>query len=242
MLILNLGCGTKTSAHPAVVNLDRSIYLRIRCHPLLRRLGPLLARGSRRVNLDLLPDNIRVHDISRGLPYETGSVDVVYHSHLLEHLDRDVALDLLREGRRVLRSGGVQRIVVPDLERLCRQYLASLEYCLLQSAASAGHVQRIADLLEQSVRRESFGSSRQVPWRRWLEGLLLGDARRRGETHQWMYDRVTLPHLLSELEFQEVSVQRFDTSWIPSWRDYGLDLNGDGGEYRPGSLYVEARR
>jgi hypothetical protein len=32
-----------------------------------------------------------VHDISRGLPFPPDTIDVVYHSHLFEHLDRSAA-------------------------------------------------------------------------------------------------------------------------------------------------------
>lgn len=242
MLILNLGCGTKTCAHPAVVNLDHSLYLRIRCHPMLRLIARLLVRGHRGDTLRRLPDNLRACDLRKGLPYATGSVDVVYHSHLLEHLDRDAAAGFLKEGWRVLRAGGVQRVVVPDLERLCRRYLASLDDCLGRTASRADHEQHIADLIEQSVRREAFGSSRQPRWRRRLEGFLFGDARRRGETHQWMYDRISLSERLIAAGFREVGIQGFDTSWVPGWGDYRLDLDDAGSEYRPGSLYVEARR
>ena len=37
MLILNLGCGTKVSDDPAVVNIDWSIMLRIRRNPCCAR-------------------------------------------------------------------------------------------------------------------------------------------------------------------------------------------------------------
>lgn len=241
MLILNLGCGLKTSAHPAVVNLDHSIYFRLRYHPLWRRVAPWVTRGERRAALLALPANLRLHDLTRGLPYADASVDLIYHSHFLEHLDRDAAVVLLREVRRVLVPGGLQRVVVPDLEPLCRAYLASLEQSLLNDDAQALHERHIAALLEQSVRREAFGSAHQPQWRRRLEGLLFGDARRRGETHQWMYDRVSLPRLLAEQGFHTITLCRFDTSALPDWDVYGLDRDATGAEYRPGSLYVEAR-
>lgn len=42
MQILNLGCGTKVSDDPAVVNIDWSIMLRIKRNPLLRAAVPVL--------------------------------------------------------------------------------------------------------------------------------------------------------------------------------------------------------
>ena len=44
-----------------------------------------------------------------------------------------------------------------------------------------------------------------APLRRKLETLFVGDARRRGETHQWMYDRINLPGLLQEIGFKHVT-------------------------------------
>ncbi len=55
------------------------------------------------------------HNFRYGLPFEDNSVDYVYSSHLLEHLHRDDALQLLGEVHRILKPGGWVRICVPDL-------------------------------------------------------------------------------------------------------------------------------
>lgn len=88
MKVLNLGCATKTSGHPSVVNIDWSILLRIRSNPVLKVLAPVLLNGTRLKRFQHLPDNLLVHDLSRGIPFPDASVDVVYHSHMLEHLGR----------------------------------------------------------------------------------------------------------------------------------------------------------
>lgn len=241
-VLLNLGCGAKTSDRPGVVNMDWSVLLRLRHDPLLRWLAPLVLHGERRRRFDRLPRNIRVHDLARGIPYADASVDVAYHSHVLEHLDREVAPRMLREVWRVLKPGGVQRIVVPDLEALCRAYLAQLESCAAGHAPSAMHDESVAALLEQSVRREAAGTRQQRPLRRWIENRLLGDARQRGETHQWMYDRVNLATLLRDVGFREVRQVDFRMSAVADWPAYGLDTDDAGREYRPGSLYIEATK
>ena len=53
-----------------------------------------------------------VHDLSKGIPFDDNSVDVVYHSHLLEHIDRKNVPTFLKEIRRVLKPRGIHRIVV----------------------------------------------------------------------------------------------------------------------------------
>ena len=240
--VVNLGCGDKVGTHPDVVNVDWSVYLRFRTRPLLAWLPPLVLDAKRRERYLNLPRNIVAHDISRGLPFGDASVDVVYHSHMLEHLDRSRAPAFLAEVHRVLRPGGVHRIVVPDLEQLARLYLEDLARRAPVVAEWAGHDASVAEIIEQSVRREAAAALSLTGLRRRLYTLVFGDARRRGETHQWLYDRVNLGALLVEAGYREIRVERFDTSRIEGWQEYGLDTDAAGGQYKPGSLYLEACR
>ncbi len=240
MRILNLGCGTKTSRDAAVINIDWSVYLRLKKNPVLRAVAPLILRGERLDRFRSLPVNVMVHNLTNGIPFDSDSVDAVYHSHVLEHFDRDAAKKFLLEVRRVLKPGGIQRIVVPDLEEICRTYLAHIPVCEKDPREAARHDSYIASLIEQSVRKAAHGTSRQKPFRRRIENLLLGDARKRGETHQWLYDRISLSALLIDLGYREPRVQRFNMSLIPGWNERGLDLDDQGREYKPASLYIEA--
>lgn len=212
----------------------------IKSTPVLRSIAPLLMDSQRRANFKSLPTNIQYHNLMKPLPYESASVDVVYHSHVLEHFDRDVAESFLLEAKRTLKPGGIQRVVVPDLEEACRSYLDHVDRCSSNSGDAAGHDQFVAAILEQAVRREAIGTARQGPLRRWIENHFIGDARKRGETHQWMYDRVNLTEKLLRLGFREVHVQKFNESLIPSWNELHLDQDPSGNEYKPESLYVEA--
>ena len=56
----------------------------------------------------------------------TGSVDVIYTSHVFEHIPRGKAERALREWHRVLRPGGRLLLAMPDLEALTRVYLENL--------------------------------------------------------------------------------------------------------------------
>jgi predicted SAM-dependent methyltransferase len=240
MIILNLGCGTKVSASPDILNIDWSMYLRMKRNRFLQSLAPFLLDGERLNRFYDLPDNVMLHNLSKGIPFASNSVDVVYHSHLFEHLDRSVAHDFLSEIRRVLKTGGILRIVVPDLENLCRSYLSHIVIAEANPKEADLHDEYVARMIEQSVRREAYGTSRQPLLRRWIENKILGDARQRGETHQWMYDKINLGNLLSKFGYRNIEQRTYDTSLIPKWQDYGLDLDEDGNEYKPGSLYLEA--
>lgn len=242
MKILNLGCGHKVGVHPDVVNIDWSMYLRLRNNKLLTLIMPMLLNNERLRRFEQLPSNIMAHDLSQGIPFPDSSVDVIFHSNMLEHLDREVAPKFLAEAFRVLKPGGIHRIVVPDFEQDCAKYLAHLAACAADPQAQAQHDDYIARVLEQSVRREAAGTSLQAPLRRKIENMLLGDARRRGETHQWMYDRISLATTLKRLGYRDAVLASYNTSRIASWSQYGLDTNPDGSEYAPGSLYMEASK
>jgi len=106
------------------------------------------------------PDVIR-HDIRKGLPFPAASFGVVYHSHILEHLDRAAGLALMRECNRVLKPHGILRVVVPDLEFSCRFYLESLERVLSETTAVARehYDWSVLNLLDQMVRTRSGGET-----------------------------------------------------------------------------------
>lgn len=238
MLVLNLGCGYQTSAR--CTNIDWSIPVRLRGSRIGRRIAPLILQGERRAAYDAMDGSAMRHDLRKGIPFGDGAVDAVYHSHVLEHLDRDAVPGFLAEVRRVLRPGGIHRIVVPDLETQARTYLSTLDAGLQGELPVDAHEASVHDLIEQLVRREAYGSSTRSKGRRRLENAVLGDARKRGETHQWMWDRVSLPHELLAAGFSDPRVVSYSESRIPDWPGYLLDQGRDGQEYRPGSLYVEA--
>lgn len=242
MIILNVGCGAKVSNRPGVINIDWSVLLRLRVNRFLRLVAPFFMTEERRKRFDALGDNVMVHDLSRGIPFESNSVDVVYHSHMLEHLDRDIADKFMMEVNRVLKPGGLHRIVVPDLEQLCGSYLKSLDRFRGGPDEAGNHDELVGAIIEQCVRREAAGSRGQPPFRRAIENLLLGDARKRGETHQWMYDRINLSHLLVSAGFKDPRVEQYNSSSIPDWSGYYLDQDQMGTEINTGSLYMEANK
>ena len=125
---LNLGCGSR--CHPEWTNID------------------IAARG---------PGVIR-HDLSRGIPLLGASCAVVYHAAALEHLRRPDAAAFVLECHRVLKPGGVLRVGVPDLEKICRLYLARLESALAGEAASAYDYDWVMmELYDQATREKSGG-------------------------------------------------------------------------------------
>lgn len=112
------------------------------------------------INIDMTPTGAEVvrHDLSRGIPLADASCDVIYASHLLEHILHSDAPTFLKECYRVMRPGGVIRVAVPDLERICREYLAKLDGALNGDPASAKDLEWITlEMYDQSVRERSGG-------------------------------------------------------------------------------------
>lgn len=115
------------------------------------------------INIDIVPQSPEViqHDLSRGVPLPDASCDVVYHAAVLEHLRCADAETFLGECFRVLKPGGVVRVGVPDLEKICRLYLSKLSTALNgDQAAAHGYDWMLLELLDQSVRESSGGAMR----------------------------------------------------------------------------------
>ena len=69
MKILNLGCGTKTCNQSNVVNIDWSIYLRLKKIKILRPIITLLMSGERLKRFKSIADEIMVYDLSKGISF-----------------------------------------------------------------------------------------------------------------------------------------------------------------------------
>lgn len=55
-------------------------------------------------------------------PFSDDSISFIYSSHFFEHVSDETALNLLKESFRVLKPGGVFRMVVPDFALFLKKY------------------------------------------------------------------------------------------------------------------------
>jgi len=238
---LNLGSSARVS--PRWNNVDSSWLFRVARHPRMaafaQRLGLLSADRYQRIQR--LGRGFILWNLTKGIPFPDGTFDVVYHSHVLEHIDREAAPGFLEECFRALKKGGILRVVVPDLETLARRYLAIVDR-MGREPLAAEHSAAIDEIFDQMVRRIPKERANRRPLVHWLENILVGDTARSGELHRWMYDRFSLERLLKDTGF--AAIGRFDaaTSQIHGWTSFGLDLEPDGSPYKPGSLYLEGTR
>jgi SAM-dependent methyltransferase len=189
---VNLGCGSV--APEGWTNIDRSPGIVIAkipgLRPLLRSLRLL---GGPQADVRW-PSNVRRHDVRRGLPFATGTVGVIYSSHMLEHLANSDARGLIAECRRVLRHDGLLRLALPDLRKMAMQYIQSVD----DSAA------------DMFVRASGMGfEDRTRGPKRAVE--LLSGAR-----HKWMYDAASVQVILRDLEFPQTRVCSFRQGRCPA--------------------------
>ncbi|MBU4464010.1 MAG: methyltransferase domain-containing protein [Proteobacteria bacterium] len=57
-------------------------------------------------------------DITRKLAFPDESVDIIFTEHVIEHVSFIDGISFMRESKRILKHGGVFRVVIPALEKL----------------------------------------------------------------------------------------------------------------------------
>src|SRR3989442_2634462 len=97
-LCVNVGCGLSTGA--SWVNIDSSPSLRLSRLPLV---GEVLVRVAR---LPAWPPSARYGDIVKGTTIRPGSCDLIFASHVLEHLSEEDCSLALAHIYASLRPGG----------------------------------------------------------------------------------------------------------------------------------------
>lgn len=127
---LNLGCGKRFSVKPCWKNID---YYSIDPH-------------------------VQAHNLLDGIPFGDFTFDAVYHSNVLEHFTRIDGKDFLTECFRVLKPGGVLRVVVPDMEDICREYFTAIKKASDGEPTWQKRYEWIVlEMLDQMVRIKSGG-------------------------------------------------------------------------------------
>jgi SAM-dependent methyltransferase len=173
-LKLNSGCGT--SGIEGWVNIDNSPSI------LLSRL-PF---GRRIFRTPDWPRNVRRADVRKRIPFPDSSVSCIYSSHAFECLTYEESVAVARECFRVLRPGGILRIVVPDLGIFVRDYLEGT------ADAMASH-----RFISRLLLTPSFS-----------------DVVHAGAHQKQMFDGRSLVHMLQEAGFPSPEVSTFCSSRI----------------------------
>ena len=211
---INVGCGATPTA--GWQNFDNSLTIRLARWPGVTRLFKLLnIRNGQASWLGGIANDfdIRYADATVRIPCADKSVEVVYSSHMIEHLDRSGAQAFVAEIKRVLQPGGLVRLAVPDLALFVQQYMATGD----------------ADTF---VARTSMGLDRPVGVAARAKLALVGPR----DHHLWMYDGASLTRLLSEAGFTDIATMPPGETRIPAPGSLNLVERADE------SVYIEASR
>ncbi len=128
------------------------------------------------VNVDARPGPnvhhvMRIEDLSG---FATGSAELVYASHCLEHVSHHKVAAVLAEWFRVLRPGGLVRISVPDFDLLCVIYAASghrIESIIQPLMGGQNHPANFHyTCFTESSLRECLAAAGFVDVKRWQHG------------------------------------------------------------------------
>jgi len=198
---LHLGCGLNTPKD--WINLDGSWNAWIAKHSFLRYLLKI-SHIVPPAQLDIpWSPTILVHDVRKGLPFEDNSLDAIYASHFLEHLYFVEAQRLLKECYRVLRPGGVMRMVVPDLRAIIQEYIEQ------QTARRVNDTQSSpADRFNQRLLlRSAEPPSGNILYRVYTS---LKDF----HSHKWMYDADSLVRQFQLAGFSNAREELYQQSRI----------------------------
>lgn len=112
------------------------------------------------VNVDFSVTGINViaHNLNLGIPFPDDTFDVVYHSHVLEHFSKKNADFFIKECYRVLKTNGILRVVIPDLEQIVLEYQKQLNLAIKGDKKSElNYNWIILELFDQMVRNYSGG-------------------------------------------------------------------------------------
>lgn len=161
-----------------------------------------------------------IHDCRWNLPFDDGSVELLFAEHFLEHLEPTVEVPrFLAEVRRVLAPGGRLRVVVPDVELYLRAYCAGDWESLRRIRPLSGRRDRWFPVEYETPLELAQFVMRQFP----------------AEPHQYGYDADTLSVVLAKAGLHSVERLPYAESRHP-------ELALDHPERASESLYVEAVR
>lgn len=202
-LRLHLGCGLNTPE--GWINLDGSWNAWLAKHPSLRRLVKALRLlPPSQLDIPWSPD-IFIHDVRKPLPFPDNAFSAIYASHLLEHLYLEEGKRLLKECFRVLKPGGVLRMVVPDLQAIVLEYMGEKPFG--DSHESDDAMSRADRLNKRLGLRSPEPPSGNILYR-------LYTALKDFHSHKWMYDAESLIGYFKWAGFVEVQEMPFHRSRI----------------------------
>ena len=105
----------KIHAPKIPINKDRKVYVNLGC-------GAHTSKEFINIDTRTMPEIHYIHEVQKLPMFQNNSVDLLYASHLVEHIPRNELPTVFREWYRVLKVGGVLRFGVPNFDALIEIY------------------------------------------------------------------------------------------------------------------------
>jgi len=139
---------------------------------------------------------------------DDNSVSIIFCSHVVEHIPQIRIEDVFKEFNRVLKPGGVLRILTPDMEKILKAYASDDDEFFDMALQEDPNLR--TDLGRGGIIANWFNSPGQdtVLLNRNLTEFITGVA------HQYLYDFRMLEILLMNNGFNEISKNKFQESTI----------------------------
>jgi predicted SAM-dependent methyltransferase len=144
-----------------------------------------------------ISENIKYGNIVNGLLKHNGTCDAVYCSHVLEHLTYEEFITAIGNTYLLLKKGGVFRLVMPDLRKLCENYLKD-------EANPKAAVEFIN------------GSGMALRQRRKLRDRIISVFA--NSRHQWLWDYNAAKEILERAGFTEIRICEYNDSAITEFK------------------------
>ncbi|MFA5894337.1 MAG: methyltransferase domain-containing protein [Candidatus Shapirobacteria bacterium] len=195
---INLGSGP--DGIKGWINYDWGLLPLFGKFPLFRKV--LVTLGILDKSYERKWEGVILHDLRKGIPMADNSVDWVYSSNFLEHLEKYETEKLLSECLRVLKVNGKIRIVVPDIGKVMEKYKNTGD----------------ADVFC----REFYGYDKDK---------MFGVSKSAVRGHQWMYDYQSLSNLLNKVGFVKITKSTFRKSTMRDIELLDLSIHQELGLY-----------
>ena len=213
MKIVNVGCGSNPTKN--ALNFDNSFTIVLANNSwlywLVRKLGYAGPLTDQFVKI-IKEYKIQKADATN-LPLQKNTIDVIYSSHMIEHMGQDELAVFLKKSFETLKSGGTLRLLTPDFRIKVDDYLESGDADIFFKNTLLGR-----------------GSSRGILKQR-IKLFFFGD-----RSHLFLYDATSLSKRLKYAGFIDIKILKAGETTI------SFETNIDYSERKDESLYIEAKK
>ena len=204
MIKLNLGCGLQCPK--GWINIDSSIGVKLSKRPLLKKIIYSIVPASVGLPNADWPENTMWMDLTKPFNFKNESVDIVYSSHTFEHLTYEETTFVLKECYRILKPGGLIRVIVPDFQIFIDDYLEN----------------KAKDPSLAAFKFHQTSGYFEIPVPNTFKGLLKFYFKRKNN-HAFLYDKAGLHYQFDKAGFKNLDFMMYGKSKINDIQEIDIE-------------------